>query len=339
MTETQTPLTEEARSVAAPPPVMAPQGAPTGGAQPARPLSDERPPPRWPRPEEERRERTIQIRIPHVPWARVVGLSLTGVGALILLFLVYLFLFTPVTASRNQQRLAHSLSEQPLAVFSLVAGHVPPDGSPVAVLHIPALQLRQVVVEGTSAADLMNGPGLLAGSALPGSPGNAVIAGRRVTFGAPFGSLPQLRKGDRLEVVDGAGTFTYKVTRMFTIGAGQRDVVTPTLKNRLTLVTSDSTLVTSGRFVVQGTLVGRAVAVPSNIIAVPTYDLGLSGDPVAGGLAILWCLLSLLVIAVAVIVAWRSKKPWIVYLFAAPVFLACGLFVCESLARAMPATF
>jgi sortase A len=338
MTETQTPLTEDAPSVVARP-VMAPEGAPPSDAEPARPPSGDRPPPRWPRPEEKRQGRTIQIDLPHVPWARVVGLTLTGVGALILMFLIYLFLFTPVTASRNQQRLAHSLAQQPLAVFSLVSGHIPPEGSPVAILHIPALQLRQVVVEGTSAADLMNGPGLLPGSALPGSPGNAVMAGRRVTFGGPFGSLPRLRTGDRLEVVDGAGTFTYKVRRTFTISSGQHDVVTPTLKNNLTLVTSDSTLVTSGRFVVQGTLVGRAVAVPSNITAVPTYDLGLSGDPVAGGLAVLWCLLSLLVIVAAVVLTWRSKKPWIVYLFAAPVFLACGLFACESLARAMPATF
>jgi len=37
--------------------------------------------------------------------------------------------------------------------------------------------------------------------------------------------------------------------------------------------------------------------------------------------------------------AWRLRRPWLVYLFAAPVVLMCGLFACESVARALPATF
>jgi sortase A len=331
MTETQTQAAEDVRTIVPSPATETPDAEHL--------FEDQRPPARWPRQEEKSEGRTIQLHLPPIPWRQVTGLTLTGIGILILLFFVYLFAFTPVSASRNQQRLAHSLAGQPLAVFSLVAGHLPAEGSPVAILQIPAVGLKQVVIEGTSAADLMNGPGLLPGSALPGSPGNAVIAGRRTTFGGPFGSLPQLRKGDRLRVVDGAGTFTYRVSRMFTITAGQHDVVTPTLKNRLTLVTSDSSLVTSGRFVVEGTLVGRAVEVPNNALAVPSYDLGLSGDPAAGGLAVLWTALSLAVIVAAVILAWRWRRPWVVYLFAMPVFVACGLFACESVARALPATF
>jgi sortase A len=281
--------------------------------------------------------RTIQI--PDIPYARLGGLALIGVAALIILFLVYLFAFTPLSANRSQQRLSSSLVGHRLTLFQLVNGKIPPQGAAVAVLQIPALGLHQVVVEGTSAADLMNGPGLMPGSALPGSPGNSVIAARRVTFGGPFGSLNSLRTGDRIVTVDGAGTFTYRVTKIRTVDAGQTDVVVPTSDDRITLVTSNSNLVTSGRLVVQGKLLGTPVAVPDNIVAVPSYDLGLSGDPAAGGLAVLWSVITLLVLLGAALAIWRWRRPWLVYLFAAPVLMACGLFACESVARALPATF
>jgi sortase A len=288
-------------------------------------------------PEDAKPGRTVQI--PDVPFRRLAGMAMIGVGLLIVLFLVYLFAFTPLTASRNQQRLAQSVIGQPLFRYSLVAGHVPPEGAAVGVLQIPALHLNQVVVQGTSASDLMKGPGLMPGSALPGTPGNAVIAGRRVTFGAPFGSLGQLRRGDRIRTVDGAGTFTYRVTKLEVVTAGQRDVVTPTKANRLTLITSNSTVLASGRLVALATLVGHPVAVPSSVVAIPTYELGLSGDPVAGGLAVLWSLLTIIVLVGAALAVWRWRRPWLIYLFTAPIVVACGLFACESVARALPATF
>lgn len=278
-------------------------------------------------------------RLPELPYRRLAGLAITGIGALIVVFLVYLFSFTPLTAARDQQRLTQSLVGQPLTVYSLVAGRTPAEGSAVAVLEIPAIHLHQVVVEGTSAADLMNGPGHMPGTAIPGTVGNAVIAARRVTFGAPFGPLAQLRRGDRIRVVDGVGSFTYKVTRVLTVTSGQRDVVTPTTDDRITLISSDSSLVTSGRLAVVGKLVGAPIVVPGATAALPGYELGLAGDPAAGGLTILWSLLTLVVLVGASIVAWRWRRPALVYLLAAPVVIACGLFACESLARALPATY
>jgi sortase A len=279
------------------------------------------------------------IRVPAIPVRKAVALALIGVAGLVLLFLLYLLLFTPITASRDQHRLVQSVVTDPSFRYGLASGRLPPEGSAVAILTIRAIGVHQVVVEGTSAADLMSGPGLMLGTALPGTPGNAVIAGRRVTFGAPFGSLGQLRAGDRVHVVDGAGSFTYKVTRSFTVTAGQRDVVTPTTENRLTLITSDSVVAPNGRFVVFAKLVGEPIAVPTSTIAIPTYELGLSGDPSAGGLAVLWSLLSMMVLLVAGFAVWRWRRPWLVYVFATPVFVACGLFACESIARALPATF
>ena len=279
------------------------------------------------------------VTIPDIPYRRLIGFALVGIAGLLALFLVYLAAFTPLTASRNQQRLANSLKGQPLTVYKLVDGHLPPEGSAVGVLQIPSIGVDQVVVSGTSAADLMNGPGLMQGSSLPGSPGNAVIAGRRVTFGAPFGGIGSLRPGTKIHVVDGAGSFTYKVTRVHEVGIGQKDVVLPTTDDRLTLVTSNSSLITSGRLVVQASLVGHAALVPDNTVSVPSYDLGLSGDPAAGGLAAMWSFLTIAFLVAAAFAVWRLRRPWLIYLFAAPVVMLCGLFACESVARALPATF
>jgi sortase A len=279
------------------------------------------------------------IHVPDIPYLRLLGIALVGVGLLIVGFLIYLFAFTPLTAGRNQQQLAQSVTGQPLYRYSLVAGHTPPEGSAIGVIEIPAIGVHQVIVQGTSAADLMKGPGLMPGTALPGTPGNAVVAGRRVTFGAPFGDLGKLKRGDAIRVVDGAGTFTYKVTKTDVVSAGKRDVVTPTSDNRLTLVTSNSSYIPSGRLVVVAMLHGHAVAVPGDTVAVPQYELGLSGDPVAGGLAVLWSLITIIVLVGAGLAVWRWKRPGLIYLFAAPVVVACGLFACEAVARALPATF
>lgn len=279
------------------------------------------------------------IHIPDIPYRRLTGFALVGVAGLLILFLVYLLAFTPLTAARDQQRLSNSLKGAPIQVYRLANGKLPPEGAAVGVLTIPAIGVNQVIVNGTSAADLMNGPGLMQGTSIPGTPGNAVVAARRVTFGGPFGSIGALNVGEKVKVVDGIGAFTYKVTKVHVVAIGQRDVVLPSVDNRLTLVTSNSSLVTSGRLVVQAKLVGRPTTVPSATVSVPSYDLGLSGDPASGGLAVMWSLLTILFLVAAAFVVWRWRHPWLVYLFAAPVVLLFGLFACQSVARALPATF
>jgi sortase A len=269
-----------------------------------------------------------------------VGVALITVAALLVAFFAYVFVLSSVTHGRDQQRLTASLIGHPLTVTSLVDGHRPSDGSAIAVLDIPALHLHQVVVEGTSAADLMKGPGLMPGTVLPGTAGNAVIAGRRVTFGAPFRSLDTLKNGEKIKVVDGAGTFTYVVSQVKTVPAGHRDVVGPTATNRMTLITADAGLLTSGRLVVVAHLKGAAASVDAVRGRIPAKaDLALNGDPAAGWLTPIWMLITVGVVVAAAAAARRWRQPWLVYLFAAPIVLMCGLFACQALARALPATF
>ena len=68
-----------------------------------------------------------------------------------------------------------------------------------------------IVVRGTSPADLREGPGLIAGTPLPGQRGTTAIAGHRTTYGAPFRHLDALRRGDAITLRLPYGSFRYAV--------------------------------------------------------------------------------------------------------------------------------
>jgi sortase A len=271
---------------------------------------------------------------------RTAGVVVSGCGVLILLLLGYVYFFTTLSFQRAQHELLQSVTAEPAATYDLTSGALPPQGRAVAVLEIPALHLVDAVVQGSDAQDLRSGPGHMLTTPLPGQPGNAVIAGRRVTYGAPFGPLGSLRRGQLIRVVDGYGVFRYRVQRIVTVAAGARDVVTPTSSNRLTLVTAGPGLVPSGRLAVIADLVGSAVKGS----AVPRFgpapsQLGFAGDLASGLLALAWLALFVLLLIVAGWFLRRMSQPVVVYLLAVPVLVAVGLFACESLAGFLPATF
>ena len=118
---------------------------------------------------------------------RPLLLTFVTLGLCLIAFVAYAFLFTGLQEQREQHALLNDFVTPDKT--SLFSGHVPAEGQPAAVLAIPAIGLHQVVVEGTSAADLAKGPGVMIGTARPGTKGNAVIAGRLTTSGAPFADL------------------------------------------------------------------------------------------------------------------------------------------------------
>jgi LPXTG-site transpeptidase (sortase) family protein len=92
-----------------------------------------------------------------------------------------------------QSQLSHEKARHPgLSCVRAREGHA------VGVLRIPAIGVRQVVVEGTGHDDLERGPGHYPGTGLPGDGGTIAIAGHRTTWGAPFRHLDSLRHGDRI---------------------------------------------------------------------------------------------------------------------------------------------
>ena len=80
-------------------------------------------------------------------------------------------------------------------------------------IRIDRIGLSSVVVEGTDAGDLRDGPGHYPGTPLPGQRGTVAIAGHRTTYGAPFRKIDKVGPRDEIKVVMPYGRFTYRVER------------------------------------------------------------------------------------------------------------------------------
>jgi sortase A len=270
---------------------------------------------------------------------RVAGVLIGGLGVLIMLLLGYIYVFTPLSAARSQHTLLQQIQAQPADTYNLAVGKIPPEGSPLAVLVIPSIHLNQVVVQGTDVNDLQRGPGHMPTSSLPGQRGNAVIAGRRATYGATFGSIGSMHKGQTITVVDGLGKFHYKVTSVVYAESGRHDVVTQSADNRLTLVTAGSGYWPSGRLAVIATLVGKPFPrLHATHFAAPASELGLAGNAASGLLFVLWSLLFFVILLSAVWLLRTWTQPMVVLLLAVPILLLVALFACESFIGALPAT-
>jgi sortase A len=98
-------------------------------------------------------------------------------------------------------------------------------GDAIARLRIPALDVEEVVVNGTDTASLKRGPGRYLGSGMPGEGELVYIAGHRTTYGAPFSRIDSLRKGDRVFLETPYATFEYAVTGHRIVPASRTSVL------------------------------------------------------------------------------------------------------------------
>jgi sortase A len=108
------------------------------------------------------------------------------------------------------------------------------EGSSIGEIGIPRLRLAAMVAEGDSAAVLQRAVGHLAGTALPGEPGNVVLAGHRDTF---FRPLRQVRIGDVISLKTRGGDFEYLVESTAVVPPTAVDVLQATRARTLTLIT------------------------------------------------------------------------------------------------------
>lgn len=266
---------------------------------------------------------------------RYTSRALLAVGVAIALFVVYELFLTGLQARRSQAALIGEFKD---AVASGAASSSDPgtEGAAVALIDIPGLGLSEAVVEGTSPGDLKEGPGHLRGSPMPGEFGNAVIIGRRTTYGGPFASIDRLGKGDAIMLTSGSGSFEYDVTRVARTDAGQADPLNGTLDSRLTLVTSDPAYHPDGRLVVTATLRGKPLDVPIGALPpVSSSDLGLAGDAAGAGLALAWAV----VLAIVVWLRPRVTATWprrVRFIVVAPVLMALTVLVLTNLDSALP---
>ncbi|MCW2679826.1 MAG: sortase family protein [Frankiales bacterium] len=165
---------------------------------------------------------------------RGVGQTLMTLGVVVLLFCVYELYVTGLVTAREQTRLGDDLRQtwaEPAArpqpgEPELVSRDL---GEGIAILHIPSLAGYDpwVVVEGTSVADLKNGPGHIPGTALPGEVGNVVVSGHRTTYGAPFQRLDELTDGSQIVLETRDGWFTYDVRRKQIVAPAASEVTLP----------------------------------------------------------------------------------------------------------------
>ena len=266
-----------------------------------------------------------------------VALGFWTVSLVVLLFFVYVYDLSSLLEQRAQRGLLNQFTQS--TRHAILSGRVPGEGRPAGILTIPAIHLSTVVVAGTSATDLLNGPGLMPGTALPGSLGNSVIAGHRTIAGSPFARLSDVRPGDRLAVVTGLGKYEYRVTLVGSAKPGGLDPISPSRYPRLTLVTSGGTAGGGGRTYVVAHLLTRP-----NLAHVPRdpptlAERGLTGDSSAVLPSVFWGAVAAAG-AVATVLAYRRYRahPWSVYMLSTPILLALAFLWYENLIRLLPGT-
>jgi sortase A len=123
--------------------------------------------------------------------------------------------------------------------FEETRGNVVPspslvEGGSIGEIQIPRLGLTALVVQGDSEAVLQHAVGHLVDTALPGEPGNIVLAGHRDTF---FRPLRRVRAGDAITLRTRAGDFEYLVESTAVVRPTDLAVIQPTDRPTLTLVT------------------------------------------------------------------------------------------------------
>jgi sortase A len=262
--------------------------------------------------------------------ARCVAASLLLLAVLIVGFVAYLLGVSGIQEAGAQSRLYTTLAAQLSQDIGPLGPTTP--GAPVAVMDIPSIGMRDVVVvEGTSPENLTLGPGHLRNTPLPGQLGLSVIYGRRATFGAPFGRLDQLEPGAQIITITQQGKSVYKVVA---IGDSQHPVKDTKL-NRLALLTSSSTEVPSYYLEVDADLVSAVHNGPVQMPVIGPTEQALAGDSGALVLTMTWGL-ALALVAVGGSFAAARWSPWPVYLILAPAALAIVWNLYENLAALLP---
>jgi sortase A len=269
--------------------------------------------------------------------ATVVRRGLLIFVATVVAFLAFGLWFSGLSHARSQVGLQRRFRAELGSLSAPVSGLIKP-GSPVAVLEIPSIGVNEVVVEGARSGQMRAGPGHVVGSALPGQPGNAVIAGRRTLYGGPFKHLNSLEPGERIVVTTGQGKSTYRVmSDPKSYGAVHGSVFGDYGDNRLTLFTADPPLRASRRLVVTAKLVELPYEATELRRTLDAEGLGLTGERGSIAMALVWLelLVGLLLLAAFAMARWSRWTAWVVFVPALALFT--WLFF-EHAVQLLPAT-
>jgi LPXTG-site transpeptidase (sortase) family protein len=153
------------------------------------------------------------------------------------------------------------------------------------LIEIPRVDVRAMVVEGVDSESLERAAGHLPGTALPGAPGNSVMAAHRDTL---FAGLRHVRLGDLITLRTDEREFSYQVSAIDVVTPHSLHVLDPTPHPSLTLITCfpfDFVGAAPMRFVVSATEVGVAAAGRKQPIAGggSAVQASTRTQPIAGG--------------------------------------------------------
>jgi sortase A len=137
-------------------------------------------------------------------------------------------LFGEASAAANDELTAELASAASSSAPALAPG------TPVALIEIPRVELRAMVVEGVDSKSLERAAGHLPGTALPGAPGNSVMAAHRDTL---FAGLRHVRLGDLVTLRTGERELSYQVSAIDVVTPRSLHVLDPTPHPSLTLIT------------------------------------------------------------------------------------------------------
>ena len=275
---------------------------------------------------------------------RSAGVVLTLLAVAILGFVGYLYFLSGVQEARAQTTLYAQLQGElggavaptgpvipghPASPASLAA--VP--GDPVAVLDIPAIGIsNMVIVEGTSPENLTLGPGHLRDTPLPGQAGISVVFGRRATFGAPFGNLPRLSKGDLIVTIDSQGQSHYEV---IAVSDSSKPVPFSELPNQLLLVTADSRVAPAHYVEVEAKLLTTVQPESGYLPTIASSEVALGRDFYALIHGMAWAIALAAAALLGSLAAARWAR-WPAWLVTIPVILAIVWNLYQSLSALLP---
>jgi len=275
--------------------------------------------------------------------ARIAGQMLCIFAAVTLGFVAQMAGLSGLQHARAQHveyaELRQSLARATISVNGLdPKGRLLVPGTPIALIEIPKIGVKEVVGEGTSGGSLTSGPGHRRDTVFPGQVGVSVIMGRRAAYGGPFSSLRELQAGDQIKVTTGQGIATFSVTDVRYSGDPQPEPPDPGI-GRLTLVTADGPpyFPTDAIRVDADTVTPafQTVPPPVNAQGLTDAEQAMAGDKTALMPLVLLSQLLLLSTALIVWVRYRVGR-WHAWVIGVPVLTSLGLTVADEIARLMP---
>ncbi|MEI6402112.1 MAG: class E sortase [Actinomycetota bacterium] len=300
---------------------------------------DRAPRTRTPRPE---REKPTEI----PPLSPGLNTARTVLVVLFVLSLSLLLQFSVVSGLQHSaaQGRVFDLFREQLAAGTAPIGPTDIDGvdleigAPVAFLEIPSIDLREVVVEGTTSRALLDGPGHRRDTPLPGQIGTSIVFGRRAAYGGPFSRINELTPGTLVRVTTAQGTFDYSVIGVRADGDPLPAAPAANVGRLMLVTAAGRAYLPDGVIRVDAELLQGAVGGPprfATAATLPDDEQALRGDPSTLWALVLWLQL-LILLALAAVWSWHRwgrAQAWLVFL---PPLLLVGLAVAGEIARLLP---